>query len=106
MTSINEIFRSFAPEYLERYANLMPKTHRKAIDALMACRTEACGLARYQCETCAASHEFYRSIPISITSSPAGRCPPPMAAGIPPESISICPSKRSPKSFGPSSAMK
>ena len=61
MTSINEIFRSFAPEYLERYGNLMPKTHRKAIDALMACRTEACGLARYQCETCAGSHEFYRS---------------------------------------------
>src|SRR3990170_4488338 len=61
MTSINEIFRSFAPEYLERYANLMPKTHRKAIDAITACRTEACGLARYQCETCAGSHEFYRS---------------------------------------------
>ena len=61
MTSINEIFRSFAPEYLERYANSMPKTHRKAIDALIACRTEACGLARYQCETCAGSHEFYRS---------------------------------------------
>ena len=61
MTSINEIFRSFAPEYLERYANLMPKTHLKAIDAITACRTEACGLARYLCETCGGSHEFYRS---------------------------------------------
>ena len=61
MTSINEIFRTFAPEYLERYANRMPKTHLKAIDALIVCRTEACGLARYQCETCGGSHEFYRS---------------------------------------------
>ncbi len=61
MTSINEIFRSFAPEYLERYANSMPKTHRKAIDAITACRTEVCGIAHYQCESCAESHQLYRS---------------------------------------------
>jgi hypothetical protein len=61
MTSINEIFRTFGPEYLERYANLMPKTHLKVIDAMMACRTENCGLALYQCESCSASHQLYRS---------------------------------------------
>ncbi len=61
MTSINDLFRSFGPEYLERYANLMPKTHRKAIDAITACRTEACGLALYQCESCGESHQLYRS---------------------------------------------
>ena len=61
MTSINEIFRAFGPEYLQRYANLMPKTHRKAIDAIISCRTEACGLALYQCEKCAESHQLYRS---------------------------------------------
>jgi hypothetical protein len=61
MTSINEIFRTFGPEYLERYANSMPKTHLKVIDAMMACRTEACGLALYQCASCARSHELYRS---------------------------------------------
>ena len=61
MTSINEIFRTFGPEYLQRYANSMPKTHRKVIDAMMACRTESCGLAIYQCETCAESHQLYRS---------------------------------------------
>ena len=49
MTSINEIFRTFGPEYLQRYANLMPKTHLKVIDAMIACRTETCGLALYQC---------------------------------------------------------
>ena len=200
MTSINEIFRTFGPEYLERYANLMPKTHLKVIDAMMACRTENCGLALYQCESCSASHQLYRScgnrhcptcqqhktrqwlqkqferqlpthpflitftvpekirpfirktsvpltppclrpplkrlknsppihitsaptcrvssasftlgdepcstIPISITSSPAALSPQSMAAGIPPELTSISPSKLSPKSFKPSSAIK
>jgi len=61
MTSINEIFRTFGPEYLQRYANSMPKTHLKVIDAMIACRTEACGLALYQCESCSASHQLYRS---------------------------------------------
>lgn len=61
MTSINEIFRSFGPEYLERYANRMPKTHLKVIDAITACRTELCGIALYQCEKCDESHQLYRS---------------------------------------------
>lgn len=61
MTTINEIFTTFGPEYLERYANTMPKTHLKAIDAMIACRTEACGVALYQCKSCARSHELYRS---------------------------------------------
>ena len=41
MNSINEIFRTFGPEYLQRYGNRMPKTHRKVIDAMIACRTES-----------------------------------------------------------------
>lgn len=61
MASVNEIFRCFGPEYLQRYAQAMPKTHRKVIDAMIACRTEACVLAIYQCETCAGSHQLYRS---------------------------------------------
>jgi hypothetical protein len=61
MTSIHEIFTTFGPQYLQRYATAMPKTHRKVIDAIMACRTEACGIALYQCQTCAESHQLYRS---------------------------------------------
>jgi Putative transposase/Transposase zinc-binding domain len=61
MTSIHEIFTTFGPEYLQRYASAMPKTHRKVVDAIMACRTEACGIAFYQCESCDASHQLYRS---------------------------------------------
>jgi hypothetical protein len=61
MTSIREIFTTFGPEYLQRYATAMPKTHRKAIDAIMACRTEACGIAFYQCDSCAEPQQFFRS---------------------------------------------
>ena len=35
MISINEIFRAFGPEYLQRYAHSMPQTHLKAIDAII-----------------------------------------------------------------------
>ena len=61
MTSIHEIFTTFGPEYLQRYATQMPKTHRKVIDAIMACRTEACGMAFYQCQSCAEPSQFFRS---------------------------------------------
>lgn len=61
MTPINEIFRSFGPEYLERYSQFMPKTHRKVIEAIIHCRTEACGLALYECESCGQFHRVYRS---------------------------------------------
>lgn len=61
MTSIHEIFITFGPEYLERYATKMPNAHRKVIDAIMACRTEACGVAFYQCDDCTELSQFYRS---------------------------------------------
>src|SRR3989304_3485510 len=61
MTTINEIFRNFGPEYLQRYSQIMPQSHRKVIDAILSCRTEACGLALYQCEKCGELHRVYRS---------------------------------------------
>ncbi len=61
MTTINEIFRTFGPQYLERYAGTMPKTHRQVIEAIIGCRTESCGLVLYQCEKCGQSHLVYRS---------------------------------------------
>ena len=68
MTSIHEIFSTFGPEYLQRYATTMPKTHRKVIDAIIACRTEACGIAFYQCDGCAEPStvlSFLRQSPLS-----------------------------------------
>jgi hypothetical protein len=61
MTTINEIFRTFGPEYMQRYSQVMPKVHRKVIDAIIACRTEACGVALYECEKCGQLHRVYRS---------------------------------------------
>jgi hypothetical protein len=61
MTSIREIFSTFGPEYLQRYATTMPRGHRKVIDAIIACRTEACGIAFYQCEGCAEPQQFFVS---------------------------------------------
>jgi hypothetical protein len=61
MTTINEIFRTFGPEYLQRYAEVMPKIHRKVIEAIISCRTEVCGLTLYQCEKCSEFHRVYRS---------------------------------------------
>jgi hypothetical protein len=61
MTTINEIFRTFGPEYLERYSKVMPNIHRKVIDAIIGCRTEACGVALYECEKCGQLHRVYRS---------------------------------------------
>jgi Putative transposase/Transposase zinc-binding domain len=61
MTTINEIFRTFGPQYLERYGQTMPKIHQKVIGAIINCRTEVCGLVLYQCEKCGQSHLVYRS---------------------------------------------
>ena len=61
MTTINEIFRTFGPEYLERFSQQMPNAHRKVIEAIIGCRTEAYGLTIYQCEKCGQIHPIYRS---------------------------------------------
>ena len=61
MTSIREIFSTFGPEYLQRYATTMPKIHRKVLHAIIACRTETCGIAFYRCDSCAEPRQFYRS---------------------------------------------
>jgi hypothetical protein len=56
MTTINEIFRTFAPEYLRRYGHSMPQQHKKIISAIIECRTETSGSAVYRCEKCGRSH--------------------------------------------------
>jgi len=61
MSSINEIFRTFGPEYMERFGDAMPKEHTKAIEAITACRTEEAGTAYYKCEQCGNLHVTYQS---------------------------------------------
>jgi len=61
MENINDIFRTFCPEYLERYGEAVPSEHRKAMQAICDCRTEVCGTALYRCEQCGESHFVNRS---------------------------------------------
>ena len=61
MEEINQIFRTFGPEYLERHGEAVPIEHRKAMQAIRDCRTEVCGTALYRCEQCGESHLVNRS---------------------------------------------
>lgn len=52
MPKIAEIFRRYAPAYLDAYAERIPHEHRKVIDAMLKCRTSEAGVAVYGCEHC------------------------------------------------------
>ena len=49
------------PEYMVRYQDSIPAEHRKVIQTIIACRTEACGLTLYQCTHCGEPHWMFRS---------------------------------------------
>ena len=43
MIELADVFRRFAADYLSAHGALMPPSHRRAIDDILACRTEALG---------------------------------------------------------------
>ena len=61
MTTIKQIFENFAPEYVHRFADAMPRVHHKVIEAIVNCRTETYGISVYECEACAQLHRIFRS---------------------------------------------
>jgi len=61
MTTISEIFREYAPEYIGRFGQAMPFEHHKVIDAMINCRTPNCGTMIYQCEKCGENHIIHKS---------------------------------------------
>ncbi|MBI2001251.1 MAG: transposase [candidate division NC10 bacterium] len=61
MGTINEIFRTYGPHYLQRYGQTMPQEHKKVIAALLRCRTEEGGSTVYHCERCGQPHVVHRS---------------------------------------------
>jgi hypothetical protein len=50
MVEMADIFRRYAPEYIERFADRMLPSHRRAIDDIVACRTQQLGGHLYCCE--------------------------------------------------------
>lgn len=60
MTTITEIFTTYAPEYLDKHPNL-PEAHRKVIEAILHCRTGEYGSTVYQCQSCCQMHTVHCS---------------------------------------------
>jgi len=56
MSAIQEIFRRYAPEYLDRFGNAMPKVHKKVIHAILECRSGSLGAHLYRCDSCGHVH--------------------------------------------------
>lgn len=56
MGAIQEIFRRHGPAYLSDFAEAMPATQRRVIDAIIRCRSAASGAVLYQCEDCGEPH--------------------------------------------------
>lgn len=43
MATLKQIFSDYGPEYIERFGDRLPGEHRKVIDAIVHCRTQAYG---------------------------------------------------------------
>ena len=61
MTTIKEILSKFAPEYLQRHTERIPKKHRKVIQAIISCRSGQFGFTIYHCRDCGKHHLVNRS---------------------------------------------
>jgi len=61
MGAIADIFREYGHEYLDTYNESIPGSHRKVIEAIIKCRTEAYGVNVYTCERCGKSQVVFRS---------------------------------------------
>lgn len=55
MTTIQDIFKAYALEYLERFPHL-PLSHRKTITAICHCQSGHYGHSLYQCQSCGGQH--------------------------------------------------
>ena len=61
MIELADVFRRFAADYLSAHGALMPPSHRRAIDDILACRTEALGGQVWRCDACDAEVFSYHS---------------------------------------------
>jgi hypothetical protein len=58
MVEIAAIFRLHGPQYRAKFGDQMPPSHRRAMEAIEHCRTEALGGQVYYCENC---HDYQYS---------------------------------------------
>lgn len=60
MTTIGEIFKAYAPQYLARFPHL-PTSHRKTLSAVVNCQSGHYGHSLYQCQDCGGQHRVNHS---------------------------------------------
>jgi Transposase zinc-binding domain len=61
MPEVADVFRLYGGEYLQRFGQDLLPSHRRAIDDIVHCRTEALGGHLLQCEHCGQEHYVYHS---------------------------------------------
>ena len=61
MPELADIFRLHGPEYLAKYQDRLLPSHRRAIQDIYDCRTEAMGGHVYRCPECQQEHYQYHS---------------------------------------------
>jgi Putative transposase/Transposase zinc-binding domain len=61
MLEVADVFRRDGDEYLDRFGQDLLPSHRRAIEALLACRTEALGGQLLPCDRCGQEHDVYHS---------------------------------------------
>jgi hypothetical protein len=61
MLEVADVFRRYGHEYVDRFGQDLLPSHRRAIEDLLACRTEALGGQRLQCDRCGQEHYVYHS---------------------------------------------
>lgn len=61
MIELAEVFRLFSAKYLDAHGASMLPSHRRAIDAIRQCRTEALGGHVYRCDACETKVYSYHS---------------------------------------------
>jgi len=52
--ALADIFRRFWPAYGQRHGASVPRAHVRAAEAILRCRTAACGTVFYRCGDCGA----------------------------------------------------
>ena len=61
MPEVADILRRHGEEYLKRYSKQMLPSHKRAIQAILSCRTEALGGQVWRCSSCASSVYSFHS---------------------------------------------
>lgn len=61
MPELAEVFARYGPAYLDRYGPAMLPSHRRAMEDIRHCRTEAMGGQVFCCDRCGRTHYVYHS---------------------------------------------